>query len=48
MTKGKTKVGHIFFKTTSAECAKWGGFGICDEAFGRGLSGAGTELVALS
>lgn len=31
MTKGKTKVGHIFFKTTSTECAKWGGFGICDE-----------------
>ena len=30
MTKGKTKAGHIFYKTPSAECAKWGGVGICD------------------
>lgn len=50
MTKGKTKAGHIFYKTTSAECAKWGGVGICDtcnEHHDEGYIVPGAERVAL-
>lgn len=31
MTKGETKAGYIYLKTTAEECGKWGGLGICDD-----------------